>query len=112
MRMAVLNCTQACWYLASDAPGERFPDSLDAIKERDLIDLARYIRTSLPREPFIYLGAGLTMSSDGNLPLCISPPYREDGENFRQVATLDGKTIQIRDEDVDEWIDRVFPRTE
>jgi hypothetical protein len=66
----------------------------------------------LPPEPFIYLGAGRTLSSDESLPLCISPPYREKGENFRQVATLGGQMIQIRDDELGEWIDRAVPRAE
>ena len=69
---------------------ERFPDSLDAIEKQGLPDFKPHRHTNLPSEPFIYLGAGLTLSSDEKLPLCISPPYRENGTNFRQVVTLGG----------------------
>ena len=113
LKMALRNYAQAAFYLAEESPGKRFPHSLEAIEEADLMDVEAFVPfgdSYLPMEPFIYLGADQTLSSDPSLPLCISPPYPQNGVTFRQLITLAGEFVEIHDEEVDSWIERVYPR--
>jgi hypothetical protein len=90
----------------------RFPDSLE-----ELVDWHRLSRPSqlwmrgtgeVPAEPPIYLGAGLTSKSEASLPLLISPCYLRNNAKMRQVLTVGGQEHEIRDEEVDAWIDKTM----
>ena len=90
----------------------RFPDSLE-----ELVDWYRVPRASslwmggtgeVPAEPPIYFGAGLTSESDPSLPLLISPRYLKNDAKMRQVLSVGGEMREIRDEEVDAWIDKAM----
>lgn len=74
---------------------------------RDSDDRGRhYWDRDLPREPVIYLGAGLTIESEGSLALAISPPFSGHEGRARYVATIGSEVILIRADEADAWIQR------
>ena len=90
----------------------RFPGSLDELAELGFLATAPFMLASSgsesPSEPPIYLGRWLTVDSDGSLPLLISPSYSKKGANVRQVLTMGSEFVEIRDEEVDEWIEKAM----
>lgn len=115
-RAEIINDLRNLWCVAIDAaskePGGRFPATLDELIEEHQGPRIRTILRSndanLPSEPIIYLGSRLTWESDGSLPLFVSSCYQDGGILVRQVMTLDGDSIQIRDEVTGTWVDRVM----
>jgi hypothetical protein len=90
----------------------RLPDSLDELAELEFLAIDPLklpsSGTESPPEPPIYLGRWLTVDSDGSLPLLISPSYSKNGAKVRQVLTMGSEFVEIRDEEVDEWIDKAM----
>jgi hypothetical protein len=97
---------------AYDEVHARLPDSLDELAELEFFSSPSVLLASgeggSPPEPPIYLGRWLTMESDGSLPLLISPSYTKDSVKIRQVLTMSSEFVEIRDEEVDEWIDKAM----
>jgi hypothetical protein len=91
---------------------DRFPDSLEALVERGLVQRPDLIQREqgrdVPLEPVIYLGNGLLLDSDPSLPLLISPRYSEGGVLLRMVLTVGYETLTIRDEELYVWIDKAM----
>jgi hypothetical protein len=50
----------------------------------------------------------LTLDSAPDLPLLISPGYRQGGKRVRQVLTVGSELVVIDDEEVDTWIDKAM----
>lgn len=102
----------AVWTRALDDPEKEFPDWPQGLKpeERKVWDALALTgrENGRPPEPPIYLGRWLTMDSDGSLPLLISPSYPKNGEKVRQVLTMGSEFVEIRDEEVDAWIDKAM----
>lgn len=92
------------------ADSERYPDSLEDLLERKLVTMEDLFPhgqyAGKPREPMLYLGKGLTLSSDPSLPLLISPPYSSNREIKRMILTAGHKLSEIPDSDLDVWIER------
>ncbi len=90
----------------------RLPDSLDELVGFEFFSSSSSLLVrgegSSPPEPPIYLGRWLTMDSDGSLPLLISPSYSKNGAMVRQVLTMGSEFVEIRDEEVDAWIDKAM----
>ncbi len=90
----------------------RFPDSLEVLVERGLVDRPDLIQPEqgrdVPIEPVIYLGNGLSLESDPSLPLLISPRYSERGVMQRMVLTVGYETLAMRDDELDAWIDKAM----
>ena len=95
-----------------DEEKRRLPDSLDELAELEFLAIDSLklpsSGTESPPEPPIYLGRWLTMDSDGSLPLLISPSYSKNGAKVRQVLTMGSELVEIRDEEVDAWIDKAM----
>jgi hypothetical protein len=110
MKMQLRNLGMALFVY--DEEKGRLPDSLDELTELEFlaIDLLKLPSsgTESPPEPPIYLGRWLTMESDGSLPLLISPSYPKNGAKVRQVLTMGSEFVEIRDEEVDAWIDKAM----
>ncbi|MCW1922356.1 hypothetical protein OKA05_07310 [Luteolibacter arcticus] len=91
---------------------ERYPDSLEVLVNRKRINaddlFLRGQYAGHPREPVLYLGKGLTTSSDPSLPLLISPPYSQDGSVRRMILTAGHEVVEIRAEELDAWIARAM----
>jgi hypothetical protein len=89
---------------------EHYPDSLEPLVERKLIKsddpFLRGRHAGQPREPVLYLGKGLTTSSDPSLPLLISPPYSEDGKAKRMILTTGHEVVVIAEDELDAWLER------
>lgn len=110
LRLQLRNTGQAAFFF-EDLEG-RLPDSLNELVEAELVTTSSLVWTGeegdSPPELPIYLGALLTMKSDGSLPLLISPSYMKSGAKVRQVFTMDSEFVQIRDEEVDAWINKAM----
>jgi hypothetical protein len=106
------NLHLAAWSKGLDEPGGKFPDWPEDLTPEELKDWNGLAQTDRengrPPEPPIFLGRWLTMDSDGSLPLLISPSYSKNGAMFRQVLTMGSEFVEIRDEEVDEWIDKAM----
>ena len=76
-------------------------------KEWDALALAGR-ENGRPPEPPIYFGKWLTLDSAPDLPLLISPGYRQGGKRIRQVLTVGSELVVIDDEEVDTWIDKAM----
>ena len=110
MRMQLRNLGMALFVY--DEEKGRLPDSLDELAELDFLAIDPLklpsSGTESPPEPPIYFGRWLTVDSDGSLPLLISPSYPKKGAKVRQVLTMGSEFVEIRDEDVDSWIDKAM----
>lgn len=95
-----------------DEPGGKFPDWPEDLTPEELKEWNALAQTDRengkPPEPPIYLGRWLTMESDGSLPLLISPSYSKNGAKVRQVLTMGSEFVEIRDDEVDAWIDKTM----
>lgn len=110
MKMQLRNLGMALFVY--DEEKGRLPDSLDELTELEFLAIDPLklpsSGTESPPEPPIYLGRWLTMDSDGSLPLLISPSYPKNGAKVRQVLTMGSEFVEIRDEEVDAWIDKAM----
>jgi hypothetical protein len=106
------NLHLAAWSKTLDEPGGKFPDWPEDLTPDELKDWNALALTDRengrPPEPPIYLGRWLTVDSDGSLPLLISPSYSKNGAKVRQVFTMGSELVEIRDEEVDAWIDKAM----
>lgn len=106
------NMKQIGMMLLEDASenGGRFPDSLNELLSNADKGLIKREWSSLSSpEPLIYLGAGLSDTSDPSVPLLISRPLvRRDGSLERKMLTIGYEIRMIPAEAADEWITRAL----
>lgn len=88
--------------------GGRFPDSFEEVLSNDDKDSFSADWSPLrPSEPFIYLGAGLSDTSDPSLALLISRQLvGRDGSLERKMLTIGHEVKVIPVEAAEEWITR------
>jgi hypothetical protein len=88
--------------------GGRFPDAVEEVLSND--DRKSFSADWSPRrpsEPFIYLGGGLSDTSDPGLPLLISRQLvGRDGSLERKMLTIGHEVKVIPVEAAEEWITR------
>jgi hypothetical protein len=111
-QMHARNIAQAAHVWATTEGGDRFPSSTAVMISPDLLDETTFKPLPVdgsPGEPPLYLGAGLTLKSDPALPLVISGTYSsKDGTYHRTVITIGSEFVEIRDDDLDSWIEEAM----
>jgi hypothetical protein len=113
--MQARNIAQAAHVWATTEGADQFPPSIATITSADILgeDAFRPQPSGEnPGEPPLYLGAGLTTKSDPALPLVISDAYSRKQILYRRVITVGSEFVEIRAEEVDEWIARAMAARE
>jgi hypothetical protein len=114
--MHARNIAQAAHAWANLEEADRFPPSTAAMISKGFFDVPYFRPQSVgdnPGEPPLYLGTGLTPQSDPALPLVISDIYSSKNRTrHRTVITVGSEFVEIRPEEVDEWIARAIAARE
>lgn len=95
------NLAVAARVWAAETGAGVFPPSHQSLVEAELLPAPAFAA-----DPPLYLGGGLAAEADPSLPLAISAAYRRNGEVLRGVFTVGGDMVEIRDAELDGWIDR------
>ena len=109
--MHARNIAQAAHAWATMEGDDRFPPSTAAMISWGALDENTFRPQSFGEdlgEPPLYLGAGLTTQSDPDLPLVISDIYGRNQIRHRTIITVGNEFVEIRPEEVDEWIARTM----
>jgi hypothetical protein len=112
--MYAQNIAQAAHSWTAMEESDRFPSTATIIS-KDFLGENTFRPQSFgdnPGEPPLYLGAGLAITSDPSLPLVISDVYSRSQTRYRTVITIGSEFVEIRPEEVDEWIARAMTARE
>jgi hypothetical protein len=113
--MHARHIAQAAHAWANTEGADRFPPSTAVMISSGMLGedvLGPQSFGENPGEPPLYLGAGLTTNSDPALPLVISDVHSRNQVRHRTVITVGSEFVEIRPEEVDEWIARAMAARE